>query len=73
MKPDAYERLRDIPAQAKQRADDAPVSISAYRIDPDRDFGPLTKRVMSIIGLFAVSAFAIEAIYQTFLHFAGGR
>lgn len=71
---DSYERLRDIPAQAKQRSEDGHVSLSAYRIDPDdSDFGQRIKQVMAAIGLFAVSAFAIEAIYQTLLLFFGGR
>ena len=68
------ERLRDVPAAAKQRAIDEPISISAYRLDPNDDRFP--KPVEIFMSAFAWGTLAIGAFvacYQIIIAFSGGH
>lgn len=71
---DDYERLRDIPAQAKQRAEEDYVSLSAYRLDPDDQRFP--RPVELFMRAFAWGLLALGWViiyYQIYLLFSGGR
>jgi hypothetical protein len=73
-KTDTRERLRDIPAQAKQRAEDGYVALSAYRLDPDDQRFPRAVEVFNrALGWVIIALGAIEICYQVVLYFIGGR
>jgi hypothetical protein len=74
MKSDIYERLRYIPAQAKQRAEDGYVSLSAYRLDPDDERFPRPVELfMSAFAWGLLGLGTIVACYQIVMYFSGGR
>jgi hypothetical protein len=71
---DSYERLRDIPAQDKQRAEDCHVSISAYRLDPDdRRFPRTVELFMRSFAWGVLALWWFIVCNQIFLLFTGGR
>jgi hypothetical protein len=71
---DKYERLRDIPAHAKQRAEEDYVSLSAYRTDPDdQRFPRPVELFMRAFAWGVLSLGAVVLCYQVLLFFTGGQ